>query len=243
MSLYAVNGKVPVAAWIPSRDDASVGTSTLRDLVGSNNGTLTNMDPATDWVADTGAGGIRALDFDGVNDRVLSNAQIATAGDKTVSAWVNSRTNNAFRAVISGWVSNAQSFEMFVQSNGMVGGGFFIGSRMVVDFMLTLNTWQHWVVTQSGSDYTLYLNGLSVAVANNTGRTGSAATTVIGARGTSLFFSGLLDDIRFWNQALDASDVLHLWGNGNGRGRIATSRPRINGGLFNAHLMGARTCM
>jgi hypothetical protein len=26
------------------------------------------MDAATDWVADTGAGGVRALDFDGVNE-------------------------------------------------------------------------------------------------------------------------------------------------------------------------------
>ena len=47
MTIYAVNGKEPVAAWIPSLDTAGNGTTTLTDLVGSNNGTLTNMDAAT----------------------------------------------------------------------------------------------------------------------------------------------------------------------------------------------------
>ena len=40
--------------WCPSLDDAGNGTTTLTDLSGNgNHGTLTNMDPATDWVADT----------------------------------------------------------------------------------------------------------------------------------------------------------------------------------------------
>lgn len=92
MSIYAVNGKEPIAAWIPSLDTAGNGTTTLTDLVGSNHGTLTNMDAATDWVADTGAGGVRALDFDGVNDHVVFSPP-AFSSTASFSLWVKPATN------------------------------------------------------------------------------------------------------------------------------------------------------
>ena len=57
-----------LAWWCPSLDETGNGTTTLYDLVGSVNGTLTNMDASTDWVADTASGGVRCLDFDGTND-------------------------------------------------------------------------------------------------------------------------------------------------------------------------------
>ena len=89
MSIFAVNGKVPVAVWCPSRDTLGNGTTTLTDLVGSSNGTLTNMDPATDWVSDTDAGGIRALDFDGSDDFVsLGNTTSLTSTAFSVSFWM-----------------------------------------------------------------------------------------------------------------------------------------------------------
>jgi hypothetical protein len=104
MSIYAVNGKEPIAAWIPSLDDAGNGTTTLTDLVGDKNGTLTNFaltGSTSNWVADTNAGGIRALDFDGTNDNVNIgnnfNDVIAGASARwSVSAWVNlTTTSNA----------------------------------------------------------------------------------------------------------------------------------------------------
>lgn len=61
-----------VGWWCPSLDDAGNGTTILNDLTGnSNEGILTNMDPATDWVADTASGGVKALDFDGSNDHII----------------------------------------------------------------------------------------------------------------------------------------------------------------------------
>jgi hypothetical protein len=61
----AVNGKMPIVAWIPSRDDAGNGTTTLNDL-GNNSvdGSFVGL-PTSAWVANTDAGGVRALDFTG----------------------------------------------------------------------------------------------------------------------------------------------------------------------------------
>src|SRR3989344_5194629 len=72
--------------------------TTAEDKSGQgNNGTLTNMDPATDWV--DGKVGSGALDFDGSNDYVdlvnksnledmVSNANV----NKTLSVWFNANT-------------------------------------------------------------------------------------------------------------------------------------------------------
>lgn len=79
-----------LAWWCPSLDDAGNGTATLHDLVGSANGTLTNMDAATDWVADTANGGVRALDFDGLNDQCRSGSLLSSiTGDLFCCAWIN----------------------------------------------------------------------------------------------------------------------------------------------------------
>jgi hypothetical protein len=90
MGLYDVNGKVPVSAWIPSKDDSGNGTTTLNDLVGSNNGTLTNFaltGSTSNWVADTNAGGIRAIDCDITNDFVA--VTVASYSDFMLSLWIN----------------------------------------------------------------------------------------------------------------------------------------------------------
>ena len=49
--------------------DESAGTTAADSSGNGNDGTLTNMDPATDWFP-TGGQVNGALDFDGVDDRV-----------------------------------------------------------------------------------------------------------------------------------------------------------------------------
>jgi len=44
------------------------GGNVLRDLVGENHGTLTNMDAASDWLGMHGPGGFGSIDLDGTND-------------------------------------------------------------------------------------------------------------------------------------------------------------------------------
>jgi hypothetical protein len=60
-----------IAALCPSKDTSGDGTTTLTDFTEVSDGTLTNMDAASDWVTDDGK---RALDFDGSNDYVITGA-------------------------------------------------------------------------------------------------------------------------------------------------------------------------
>ena len=120
MSLYAVNGKEPVAAWIPSLDTAGNGTTTLTDLVGSNNGTLTNMDAATDSL--TGAAVAQATVYasDPANSPVM-------AADRSTYTPQHLITSTPARVE---WVVN-RSLD-FTASSGAAGMAIWINGELLV---------------------------------------------------------------------------------------------------------------
>lgn len=216
----AVNGKTPVAAWCPSRDNAGNGTTTLTDFTGNSNGTLTNMDVATDWVSDTNAGGIRALDFGDTDDRVVATLLTALEAPYTISLWHNTRS---FIASTMWFSSASQEFgingsgQLILQRNGSYGQFANNGGS------ITYNVWQHAVVVMSAAKFvTYYRNGANTT----TGNANMAALTVgfpvgvrIGSNGLSgRRFDGRLDDIRVFAEALNATDISNLYADGLGRG-------------------------
>lgn len=85
--------------WIcPSLDDDGNGSAVAYDLAENGlNASLTFMDPATDWVADTDSGGVRAIDLDGVND-YLSIAH---------HSLINFERTNPF--TLTGWIKASAS--------------------------------------------------------------------------------------------------------------------------------------
>jgi hypothetical protein len=229
----AVNGKTPVAAWVPSRDTAGNGTTTLTDLVGSNDGTLTNMDAGTDWVADTDAGGVRALDFDGVNDVVLTTIN-GPAGNsaRSVSVWI--KNLGSIGGPLVGWGDNVlgQRFEVatgagtFGQPTGgivLAVGGAFVG----VDTNVTDNNWHHVCLTFPAagvlSAVKIYIDGTLRTITHQLNQ-GDAVNTGVGPvrlgrnLQQSAHYAGAEDDIRIFDQALDATDITYLYASGSGRG-------------------------
>src|SRR5688500_11296274 len=81
-----------LVAWFLTLPGLSGGLKwhNLMDLSNGPHGTLTSMDPPTDWVsAKARPGGFGALDFDGSNDDVRFTFPIAIANVPiTASAWV-----------------------------------------------------------------------------------------------------------------------------------------------------------
>ena len=247
MSIYAVNGKVPIAVWCPSRDDVGNGTSTLRDLVGSNNGTLTNMDPATDWVADSGAGGIRALDFDGVDDTVNCGtiAGLNGASKATLSAWIwrGATSVRVGLGAVAGPITpggNRFSILWFSDNNMYIQSE--AASLAYGVTALTGTGWRHVVVVYDGT-LTGNANRLKLWV-DNTQRTLTYTGTIPATLGTvtpqfslgrdssNRFDAGRIDDVRLALDAWDASDVAYLWNSGNGRGRSNTGSPYRRNNFF-----------
>jgi hypothetical protein len=246
VSIYAVNGKEPIAAWIPSRDDAGNGTTTLTDLVGSNNGTLTNFalsGSTSNWVADTGAGGVRALDFDGVNDIVPSNGNLSLSNSVSLSFWVYPRRWNVTQVFAELTTNFNTSAGFLVASEGGLLGGFISnglggsGGYNGGDFSPpSLDTWHHVVflfnrVAGTQLNVSAFVDGnlqsMTQRSFGNFTNSFSVARLFIGARsGGTLATQAKKDDIRIFNTTLTADDVAYLYNAGNGRGRIATTPSR-----------------
>jgi len=230
---YAVNGKDPIHAWVPSNDSAGNGTTTLTDLVGSENGTLTNMDAASDWVANTGAGGVRALDFNETNSYVELAPLSTISTVKSVSIWAYVRDNTKDNDILStGTHTGGVPFLLwydFAATNGwrVLLTGNTSGSMSTDIGVATLNSWEHLVVSIDSTEVRFWLNGVepgnspfSITIAGGIGTTG---TWELGNAHNSVSkeLDGLIDDCRFFDQVLSDSDVAYLYNSGSGRGRTS----------------------
>lgn len=234
---YDVNDKTPVAAWIPSLDTAGNGTTTLTALVGSLTGTLTNMDAATDWVADTDAGGVRALDFDGSNDYVSTSAALLGAGDTvSVSAWIKPALFGSFgtrRVIFStrlGDSTNSYAIEMASAGGAQTAASIQLTQPGAIRFnssnSLASGVWQHVVLVKSGANVVVYRNATSIystAAASYTLADNSTAKQIGRINAGGLHFSGLLDDLRVFDQSLTLADAQYLYAAGLGRGITAAT--------------------
>jgi len=253
MSVYAVNSKEPIIAWIPSRDDSGNGTTTLSALVGSVTGALTSMDPATDWVADTGAGGIRRIDMDGSNDYILSSAQV-NVRQRAMNIWVYLTSLPGSNLHICGRVNGLNSLivegNIVVLPSGKVYGYCFDSAAKTTNTSnptaISINAWTMLSLTLDGASAKAWINGVevgsvacttpdfaSVYTAPNLMVGGQSAVSMAGAFGAFRW-----DDFRLWDQALDSSDFAYLYNSGAGRGRIAVTtesrrrRQSVSGGVL-----------
>jgi len=248
MSIYAVNGKEPVSVWIPSLDTAGNGTTTLTDLVGSKPGTLVNFaltGSTSNWVSDTGAGGVRALDFDGTNDYVDMGSPIITSTTFSLSLWFK-RTDTRRQFFIDQYEATLPpkgfSLESGLTSNrvrGLSAGSSNFDCNGATD--TTVNAWAHIVFTTDGSRADVYLNG-SLDASDTSGSTLVSTTAFNLGRyrhGSGIPCRGRMDDVRIFNAiALDLSDVSYLYNSGSGRGRVASPgasrrrRQSVSGGVL-----------
>jgi hypothetical protein len=228
--IVAVNSKTPVAAWVPSISRGDWGSTRLTDLVGSNNGTLTNMDAATDWVADTDSGGVRALDFDGVNDYVAAAPGLDFSGDFSISMYIKGSTISGVQALISKNLNLTNNAFVLFLNSGKLGCVTKLSNSQSVGTLhptvFSVGVWYHVAMIMDSNTVTLYVNGLT-PTATVMGDRNNLGVFRIGETNTSFWNSltGLVDDIRLFDQALDATDVAYLYNSGNGRGRVVEPAP------------------
>ena len=217
----AVNGKTPIAAWVPSLDTAGNGTTTLTDLIGANDGTLTNMDAATDWVADTGAGGVRALDFDGSNDYVIAPFEKSEYGSNfSIVFWVYFRGNAGGGIFQAASALSSGTPWLLLQRDSSTSVRWLINDGYRISHSIAADTWTHFGLTYDGTTWQSYLNGSAGSSYVGAIGTTAAASTYF-ANGFGGYANMRLDDARVFGEAIDASDISYLYNSGSGRGRTS----------------------
>lgn len=211
--------------------DEGVGGLAYDKSGNGNVGTLTNMDPATDWM-DGKVG--KALDFDNVDDMVSvsSSVPLNNLPAITVSAWSKSNSYgeggqgffiDKSNSEASGWTFQKLATNSVVKFVVAYDGGIDLQVRTASNTFPAsdFGNWIHWTVTWDGtpnySGVHIYKNGVEVSYGTRTDGVGNrevdnAYSTVIGNfRTGSRTFDGVIDEARVYNRALSATEVRRLY--------------------------------
>jgi len=187
--------------------------TTWTDLMGSNNGTLTNMDAAN---FSDGNGG--SLSFDGANERVDFGNVLNISGEISISSWVKvdafpagsdrglivSKGYNGDEAYHFGFASG-NLLRFYTYTSGTIHG-------VVYTHSLSVSRWYNIVGTFNGSTWILYID--SDFVDSNNDSTALRITSeplIIGASSlsgsVSRFFDGSIASASIYNRALSADEI------------------------------------
>ncbi|MEL6538434.1 MAG: LamG-like jellyroll fold domain-containing protein, partial [Bacteroidota bacterium] len=206
----AACNNLPEGIWL--FDDCASATAV--DSLGNHGGTVVGATRAAGY---RGAG----MSFDGANDYISlgSGAGLNLTDAFTISMWVN--TTQTTRGTLL--IKNPQggNFSYAVQldngvpllalGNGVSNPGPFSAATNVAD-----GTWNHLAWTLERGTVTTYVNG--VAQSSTTGVTGSVlpnpgSEVWLGWRNNfkpGRAYQGLMDEVRIWQNALDATEIANL---------------------------------
>ncbi len=228
-----------VGHWTFDGQDTNWGANTTDDVsANSNIGTMTSMSTTTSPVP--GVAG-QAMNFDGINDYIntSNNQNIDMTGNMTISAWIYSKGSSNNQTIVSkAWcdpefqdAGSPYAFSITsINKMDYQSGDFTFSCGYTSDITssnsISLNQWQHIVLVRDSSQLkvTFYLNSLqdsggwqtySVPSGGATLRIGSLVTDRYnGVNEPSSFFNGAIDELRFYNRALSASEVTELYNQG-----------------------------
>jgi uncharacterized protein len=188
------------------------------------------------------------LKFNGTNNEVDTpgNASLRPS-NFTISLWLNPAaacTSAAFK--VAGGDGFVSGFRIdcdydSVKEVGMTwGDGVAFNGHVNAPTALPVGAWTHVVGTYDGTTMSLYVNGLKVG-SNSTVTFGytlsDGPSQRIGIAPGSGFWDGRIDDVRLYNRALSAAEVMQLYQGGTATHQNTTlNPPNVNGGGKPGHM-------
>jgi hypothetical protein len=192
---FTVVNATTITTTVPA--GASSGLVTVTNTRGTSNGLAFTVTPSNN-----------ALAFDGTDDEVqtATTAPAFGTGAFTLEAWVRCATTSTTQVTVAlGSVGGSNDYwlgQNAGRATVSVSGAACIGTSLITD-----NRWHHLAGVRSGSQLTIYVDG----VAQNTVTTANLASPTsplsIGSFGNSYFWQGSLDEVRLYSAGLTASQV------------------------------------
>lgn len=200
-----------VGAWCPSLGPTGL---LLQDWSGLKRpATLTGIDPAADWQASAGQ---HALSLDGTDNLAATEAyDPGITNTASLSLWMMLRSTSGTSKLVALWSASGISdystgFALNALSTAL--HAYWNGAAPQVSVTApSLNAWHHVCLVNLGGAMTLYLDGKSAGTGTSGGAISGAKRMQLGGTTDGFFFvDGLLDDVRWYNRALAANEVLLL---------------------------------
>jgi hypothetical protein len=238
-----------VAWWTMDGADTSLNNSSARTAL-DRAGNRYHAKSASAAVSPQGAVGKigQALEFDGSSDNMLAAAaSLGQTTSRTISAWIYPES---FGPNIMGGILERVGGEIewgfgLDDTNTTDGLTFFQNCTTPMQVFaantITLNKWQHVLVTYTGgcanTSVTFYVDGVAKT---RSGASGSGSPTsdngpsfeISSDSSDQFYFDGRIDDIRLYNRVLTADEIkrLHKMGATLKQG-VATSNGSLSSGL------------
>lgn len=200
----------------------TMGGARWLDIAGrgmnANHGTLTNMDPTTDWLPAAGRpGGWGALNFTAAGDHVNvgTGAALDITGDITVCCWVKTTLVSTYKEIINS--ATGGSFNGWGFGMGTVNGtvGWWQLGQPAADWVTSTGTynnglWRHIAAVHRNSTVTFYIDGkFDVSRTSSATRTVGNIAKTIGGNLVSgpRYHPGQFDSLKVYNRALTAREI------------------------------------
>jgi hypothetical protein len=198
-----------VGAWCFSKNKVLGSTTTLYDLVGSNHGTMFNIDPANLVLSDDRYA-LEAVAADLTKVNLASNPFSLAGG--TIAAW-HYHIGGANMMLMGHYNSGNRIYLQAQYRAGSPGYNKYTGGLGSAQFLLDTgdqgildNTWHHVGITWDGaSTGKLYLDGVLVDTQTYSGLTTLGANvgiSYLNYSSGSAYLNGKLDDVLVYNRPL-----------------------------------------
>jgi hypothetical protein len=153
-----------------------------------------------------------SLQFDGVDDEILTSSNFVATGEFTISLWMKPTIFNSNQNILgfgpsgSNWINPSAATNIRVRTSSALLNFPETGGNNLV-----LNAWNHILIYRdSSNNIGVFVNGATFGATSN--NTGSLSLSTIG-RGTNKRFAGNLDEIAFWNTN-KSSDISSIYSGG-----------------------------
>lgn len=160
--------------------------------------------------------------LDGSNDVIsISNPINIPNTNSSFSAdiWFNTYTTSSTRQILF-CGSDGNSFQIEIRSNtlrmGRWGGGILVNSNITPSTF----TWYHCAVSTNGTINSIYINGNLINSNSGGAQSGTVSRIVMGSyllNGVNEQFNGLISNVKMYNRALSASEILQNYNALKGR--------------------------
>ena len=150
------------------------------------------------------------LNFDGVNDGVSATSANLPLGNtaRTIEAWIKTTQNTGGGTILTyGNLSTNNRFALY-QTGGKLN---FVAEFNDYSTNVAINDgiWHHVAATHDGTTLKIYLDGVQVGTSQaRTFNTTGTQISIGHKSNASEYFNGDIDEIRIWNTALTANDIL-----------------------------------
>lgn len=165
----------------------------------------------------TYGGGVyeRGAVFNGSTSSILTSYSTSSSSAVSVSLWfkastIRSTDDNNLAIIINS--TNSHQYAIACKNSNTLYFGCYNGSLNLITYTVSLNTWYHVVLTDTGTSLSAYVNGTQVgtSVSHTNPTLGTNYWTLGDAYATNAI-TGSIDQVRIFNRAITATEVATLY--------------------------------